>query len=72
MENVKGILTKEGGKIKEMILKEIRSIIDLTEFPQLLSFVSNLKQQLKNKSFLIDCYLLRLQFESNTDRALKI
>ena len=32
MENVKGILTKEGGKIREMILQEIRSIIDLKEF----------------------------------------
>jgi DNA (cytosine-5)-methyltransferase 1 len=71
MENVKGILTKEGGKIKEMILKEIRSIIDLAEFPQLLSFVSKLRQELKGKSFLIDCYLLRLQFESHTDKALE-
>ncbi len=71
MENVKGILTKEGGKIKEMILKEIRSIIDLKEFPRLLSFVSSLKQPLKAKFFLIDCYLLRLQFESNTDKALE-
>ena len=32
MENVKGILTKEQGKIKEMILQEIRSIVDLKEF----------------------------------------
>jgi DNA (cytosine-5)-methyltransferase 1 len=71
MENVKGILTKEGGKIKEMILKEIRSIIDLKEFPQLLSFVSHLKHELKEKSFLIDCYLLRLQFESYTDKSLE-
>ncbi len=54
-----------------MILKEIRSIIDLKEFPQLLSFVSSLKQPLKEKAFLIDCYLLRLQFEANTDIALE-
>jgi DNA (cytosine-5)-methyltransferase 1 len=71
MENVKGILTKESGKIKEMILKEIRSIIDLQEFPQLLTFVSNLKNKLKDKSFLIDCYLLRLQFENTTDKHLE-
>ncbi|NBR16298.1 MAG: DNA cytosine methyltransferase [Crocinitomicaceae bacterium] len=32
MENVKGILTKEQGKIKEMILQEIKSIVDLKEF----------------------------------------
>ncbi len=28
MENVKGILTKDGGKIKDLIIREIRSIID--------------------------------------------
>jgi DNA (cytosine-5)-methyltransferase 1 len=38
MENVKGILTKEGGKIKEMILQEIKSIVDLKEFHQLIYF----------------------------------
>jgi DNA (cytosine-5)-methyltransferase 1 len=70
MENVKGILTKEGGKIREMILKEIKSIIDLKEFPQFLSFVSELKQKLKDKTFIIDCYLLRLQFEEAIDKKL--
>lgn len=70
MENVKGILTKEGGKVREMILKEIRSIIDIREFSQLLSYVTSLKKQLKGKSFLLECYLLRLQFETNTDRKL--
>jgi len=70
MENVKGILTKEGGKIKEMILKEIRSLIDIKEFPQLLAFVSRLKKELKKDSFIIDCYLLRLQFETHTDKKL--
>ena len=68
MENVKGILTKEGGKIKEMILQEIRSIVDLQEFHHLLSFTSNLKQHLKQKTFLLECYLLRLQFEKVTDK----
>lgn len=70
MENVKGILTKEGGKIKEMILQEIRSIIDLKEFHQLLDFVSNLKKFNTNKSFIIDCYLLRLNFEKSIDKEL--
>ncbi|TLY46122.1 MAG: DNA cytosine methyltransferase, partial [Gammaproteobacteria bacterium] len=70
MENVKGILTKEGGKVREMILNEIRSIIDIKEFPQLLAFVSNLKKEVKTKSFILDCYLLRLQFETNTDKKL--
>ena len=40
MENVKGILTKEQGKIKDMILQEIRSLVDLNEFNQLIFFVS--------------------------------
>ncbi len=71
MENVKGILTKEGGKIKDLILKEIRSIIDVTRFPELLAFISTLKATLKEKSFLLDCYLLRLQFEVNTDTSLQ-
>ncbi len=70
MENVKGILTKEGGKIREMILKEIRSIIDLKEFSTLLTFVSDLKKPLKDKSFIIECYLMRLQFESAVDKKL--
>jgi DNA (cytosine-5)-methyltransferase 1 len=70
MENVKGILTKEGGKVKEMILNEIRSIVDIKEFPRLVTFVSDLKNKLKSKSFVLDCYLLRLQFETNTDKKL--
>jgi len=67
MENVKGILTKEGGKIKDMILAEIRSIIDLAEFQQLISYVTQLKKQLKSNDLILDCYLLRLQFETGTE-----
>lgn len=68
MENVKGILTKEAGKIKEMILQEIRSIVDLQEFHQLLSFVQALKKQLPNVNFLLDCYFQRLTFESANEK----
>ncbi len=71
MENVKGILTKEGGKIKELILKEIRSIVDLKEFGQLTSFVFNLRKLRTQSTFLIDCYTLRLQFEQHTDKDLE-
>ena len=70
MENVKGILTKEQGKIKEMILQEIRSIVDLKEFNQLIFFVSNLKKSDLKNSFILDCYNLRLQFEKSTDKEL--
>jgi len=71
MENVKGILTKEGGKIKEMILQEIRSIVDLQEFHQILHFVSNLKKAQKEQSFILECYSLRLQFEREIDKELE-
>ncbi len=64
MENVKGILTKEGGRIREMILQEIRSIVDLKEFPKLLSFVAQLRIAEKKQNFILECYNLRLQFET--------
>ncbi len=70
MENVKGILTKEGGKIKEMILQEIRSIIDLKEFHQLIHFVTNLKKSSSVNQFTLDCYLQRLNFEKAVDKEL--
>lgn len=70
MENVKGILTKEEGKIKEMILQEIRSIVDLKEFHQLLTFVAQLKKIEKKQPFILDCYTSRLQFETATDKQL--
>lgn len=44
MENVKGLLTKEGGKIKEQILKEIRSIVDDDQIGLLLDFVKKAYQ----------------------------
>lgn len=71
MENVKGILTKENGKIKEMILQEIKSIVDLEEFHQLLHFLLKLKKAEKEKSFILDCYSLRLKFETTTEKELE-
>jgi DNA (cytosine-5)-methyltransferase 1 len=71
MENVKGILTKEEGRIKEMILREIRSIVDLKEFHQLIYFVAQLRKQEKEQSFILDCYDLRLQFESAAEKELE-
>lgn len=71
MENVKGILTKEGGKIKEMILQEIKSIIDLKEFNRLTIFLSKLRKFEKEKIFILDCYNLRMQFESANEKELE-
>jgi DNA (cytosine-5)-methyltransferase 1 len=70
MENVKGILTKEGGKVKDMILQEIKSIIDLKEFKQLLYFINELKKTTKKNSFVLDCFSLRMQFEDAVEKEL--
>ena len=40
MENVKGILTKDEGRIKERIIREIRSIVDDVKMPQLFDFLN--------------------------------
>jgi len=72
MENVKGILTKEGGKICEMILQEIRSIVDLKEFHQLIHFVAQLRKQEREQAFILDCYSLRLQFETANEKDIEV
>ncbi len=61
MENVKGILTKEGGKIKELIIKEINSIVDIKEIPQLNSFIKKIKKD--SNSFILDCIIKRVEIE---------
>jgi DNA (cytosine-5)-methyltransferase 1 len=71
MENVKGILTKEEGRIREMILQEIRSIVDLKEFHQLINFVAQLRRQAKEQAFILDCYNLRLQFETANEKEIE-
>lgn len=62
MENVKGILTKDGGKVKERILREIRSIVDDMKMPQLYEF---LNQTLHNKlsSAVYSTLICRLMME---------
>jgi DNA (cytosine-5)-methyltransferase 1 len=71
MENVKGILTKESGKVKEMILKEIRSIIDLSEFHRLQAFLIKLKKLEKGDNFILDSLTQRLQFETAIEKNLE-
>ena len=67
MENVKGILTKEGGKIKEQILDEIRSIVDIKEIPALITFVKSLKDSKPHHDFVLDRLIDRIRFEQLTD-----
>jgi DNA (cytosine-5)-methyltransferase 1 len=68
MENVKGILTKEEGRIKEMILQEIRSIVDLKEFSQLINFVAHLRKIETEQPFVLECFNMRLAFEKAVDK----
>ena len=67
MENVKGILTKEQGKIKELILKEINSIIDVNEIPKLNSFIKKLKKSDNQNEFFIDCLIKRIETEKHNE-----
>lgn len=84
MENVKGILTKDEGRIKERIIREIRSIVD--DF-KLIDFLTFLDEELKPKMpqtlytalrlrlsmEITDCDMKRLSdlFFANLDQLLK-
>ena len=66
MENVKGILTKDEGRIKERILREIRSIVDDIKMTQLFAFLDDtLKPKLPNA--LYESIYLRLNMETADD-----
>ncbi|MDD3686672.1 MAG: DNA cytosine methyltransferase [Bacteroidales bacterium] len=62
MENVKGILTKENGKIKELIIQEINSIIDIKEIPKLISFIRRMKTE--GNAFLLDSIIKSIEIET--------
>jgi DNA (cytosine-5)-methyltransferase 1 len=62
MENVKGILTKENGKIKDLIIQEINSIVDIKEIPILVSFIRRLKSS--KDGFILDCIIKRVEIET--------
>ncbi len=71
MENVKGLLTKNNGKVKELILKHIRSIIDINEIPDLLSFIRKLIRTSPDRDkLLLNSILLRIQFENKSNEEL--
>ncbi len=61
MENVKGILTKEGGKIKDLIIKEIKSIVDTKEIPLLNTFIKKTRKE--SNSFLFESIIKRVELE---------
>lgn len=66
MENVKGILTKNEGRIKERILREIRSIVDDAKMNQLYAFLEDvLKPQMP--SLLYYALYIRLCMETSAE-----
>ena len=67
MENVKGILTKEKGKVKEMILNEINSIIDINEIPKLIQFIKSLKSNFEKDDIILESLIKRIEIEKHTE-----
>jgi len=70
MENVKGILTKDEGRVKERILREIRSIVDDGKMPLLFNFLSNnIQKELPASVYSALCIRLTKE-ESNCDQTI--
>ncbi|MCM1142557.1 MAG: DNA cytosine methyltransferase, partial [Muribaculum sp.] len=66
MENVKGILTKDGGRIVQRILNEIRSIVDTMQVPSLIKFLSvNLPKVYS--PFITRILIAKLNWEANEE-----
>lgn len=71
MENVKGLLTKDKGRFKEAILREIRSIIDDKNVPSFLLFLSGLLDKFVS-SFVKNCLFTKVKMEVADDEAAKM
>lgn len=70
MENVKGLLTKDKGRFKEAIMREIRSIIDDKNVPSFLRFLEKFLNK-NASSFVKNCLLCKVKMEmSEDDKAL--
>ena len=66
MENVKGILTKDEGRIKERILREIRSFVDDAKLNQLYAFLDDVLKPQMPTSLYYALYI-RLCMETSTE-----
>ena len=66
MENVKGLLTKDNGRFKVEIMREMRSIIDDRAMGNFLTFADKLLKK-STSSFLASAILLKLQMEITSD-----
>ncbi len=66
MENVKGLLTKDKGKFKDAILREIRSIIDDSNVPSFILYLNKMLEK-SASSFIKNCILSKVKFEVSDD-----
>lgn len=66
MENVKGLLTKDNGRFKVEIMREMRSIIDDKAVELFLTFADGLLKQ-SCSSFFANAMLAKLQMEITSD-----
>ena len=66
MENVKGLLTKDNGRFKMEIMREMRSIIDDKEVVSFLNFSNNILRQ-KCSPFIANAFFQKLQMEITND-----
>lgn len=62
MENVKGLLTKDKGKFKDAIMREIRSIIDDTNVPNFMVYLSGMLEK-SASAFVKNCILTKVTLE---------
>ena len=67
MENVKGLLTKDKGKFKDAILREIRSIIDDSNIPAFVFYLSKMLDKTAS-SFVKTCVLTKVKIEVSEDK----
>lgn len=66
MENVKGLLTKDKGRFKVEIMREMRSIIDDNGVEAFMSFADTLLRKTCS-SFLANAFLLKFKMEITSD-----
>lgn len=66
MENVKGLLTKDNGRFKVEIMREMRSIIDDKAVSPFLAFADDLLKK-SCSQFFANIFLLKLQMEITSD-----
>lgn len=62
MENVKGLLTKDKGRFKDAILREIRSIIDDSNIPDFLVYLNGMLDKTAS-TFVKNCILAKVDLE---------